>query len=76
MVELTVDNFLMFFFSNDFNTQSSKSLESLVFIDFRAAFALIECPTKASLKSALQALIRASGTTSIRDTQTMRCRAF
>jgi len=76
MVELTVDNFLTKKFFSDFNTQSPKSLESLVFIDFGADFALIECPASACLKSALQAFIRAACTQSIRATQTMRCRAF
>ncbi len=36
----------------------------LIFIDFRAAFALFECPASARFKSALQALIRASRTQS------------
>jgi hypothetical protein len=76
MVELTVDNFLTVFFFNDFNTQSPKSLENCVFIDFRRAFALIECPASARFKSALQALIRALSTQSIRRVQMMRCRAF
>jgi hypothetical protein len=76
MVELTVDNFLTKKFFSDFNTQSPKSLESLVFIYFRKGLALIECTASACLKSALQALIRASSTQSIRDTQTMHCRAF
>jgi hypothetical protein len=38
--ELTVDNFLMVFFFNDFNNQSAKSVESNVFIDFRCPHAL------------------------------------
>jgi hypothetical protein len=74
--ELAVDNFLTVFFFNDFNAQLPKSLESLVFIYFREGLALIECPASTRLKSALQALIRVSSTLSIRDTQTMRCRAF
>jgi hypothetical protein len=75
-IELSVDNFLMVFFFNDFNAQLPKSLESLVFIYFREGLALIECPESARFKSALQALIRAACTQSIRATQTMRCRAF
>ena len=45
-IELTVDNFLTVFFFNDFNNQIVKSLESIVFIDFRKAFALFQCPAK------------------------------
>ena len=71
-----VDNFLTKKFSIDFNAQSPKSLESLVFIYFRKGLALIECPESARFKSALQALIRAACTQSIRAAQTMRCRAF
>jgi len=76
MIELTVDNFLMIFFFNDFNTQSPKYLESYVFIYFREGLALIECPASAWFKSALQVLIRAFSTQSIRGTQTMCCRAL
>jgi hypothetical protein len=32
--ELAVDNFLAVFFFNDFNAQTAKCLESVVFIDF------------------------------------------
>jgi hypothetical protein len=39
-----MDNFLTVFFFSDFNAELPKNLESSVFIDFRAAFALIECP--------------------------------
>jgi len=62
MVELTVDNFLTKKFFNDFKAQMVKSLEMRLFIDFCAAFALIECPASACFKSALQALNRASST--------------
>jgi len=44
MVELTVDNFLMEKFLNDFKAQMVKSLEMRLFIDFRDVVALIECP--------------------------------
>jgi hypothetical protein len=44
MVELTVDNFFTKKFFNDFNAQGAKSLESTLFIDFRVAFALFQCP--------------------------------
>jgi hypothetical protein len=75
-IGLAVDNFLTVFFFNDFNAQLAKSWKSYVFIDFCRAFALFECPVIARVKSALQALIRASSTQSIRGTQTMRCRAL
>jgi len=76
MAELTVDNFLTKKFFNDFKAQMVKSLEMRLFIYFRCAFALIECPASGCFKSALQALIMSSSTQSIRATQTMRCRAF
>jgi hypothetical protein len=46
MVELTVDNFLMEKFLNDFKAQMVKSLEMRLFIDFRQAFALFQCSAK------------------------------
>jgi hypothetical protein len=49
-----VDNFLVVFFFNDFNDQTPKSLESNVFIDFSGDIALLECPARKRLKSALQ----------------------
>jgi hypothetical protein len=64
-IELAVDNFLTVFFFNDFKAQAAKSWKSYIFIDFRRAFALFECPASARVKSALQALISASSTTSI-----------
>ena len=64
-IGLVVDNFLTVFFFNDFKAQLAKSLESTFFIDFRRAFALIECPASARFKSALQARISASSTPSI-----------
>jgi hypothetical protein len=75
-IGLTVDNFFTEIFVNDFNAQKRKSWKSTVFIDFCRAFALFECPASARFKSALQALIRASSTQSIRARQTMRCSAF
>jgi hypothetical protein len=57
-----VDNFLTVFFFNEFKAQVAKSWKSYVFIDFCRAFALIECPASARVKSALQALIRAIST--------------
>ena len=61
-VEHSVDNFFAEKIFNDFNTRSPKSLKSSVFIDFRAAFALIECPAKQGIKSALQAFIAVPST--------------
>jgi hypothetical protein len=76
LIELAVDNFLTKKFFNDFKAQLVKSLEMRLFIDFRSPVALIECPASECFKSALQALIMASSTQSVRYTQTMRCRAF
>jgi hypothetical protein len=74
--ELAVDNFLAVFFFNDFNAQKEKSVEIKVFIDFFGDLALFECTACEHVKSALQALIRATSTQSIRAMQSMRCRAF
>jgi sorbitol-specific phosphotransferase system component IIA len=43
-IGLAVDNFFAEKIFNDFNERYTKSLESCVFIDFHAGFALIECP--------------------------------
>jgi hypothetical protein len=74
--ELTVDNFFAVFIFNDFNAQSLKSLESCVFIDFSGDFALFECPACEHVKSALQALINAVSTQSIRACKLMCCSVF
>ena len=63
-IELAVDNFLTVLFFNDFKAHLAKSLEMRLFIDFRRAFALFECPAIARVKSALQTLISASSTQS------------
>jgi hypothetical protein len=63
-IGLVVDNFLKVFFFNDFKAQQEKSWKSCVFINFRRAFALFECPASARVKSAVQALISASSSTS------------
>jgi hypothetical protein len=44
--ELVVDNFFTEKILNDFNNQIVKSLESIVFIDFRTGCALFQCPEK------------------------------
>jgi hypothetical protein len=75
-IGLVVDNFLTVFFFNDFKAQAAKSWKSYVFIDFRRAFALFECPAIARVKSALQTLISASSTQSARARQTKRYRAL
>jgi hypothetical protein len=62
MVELTVDNFLTKKIFNDFKAQMVKSLEMRLFIDFRAAFALFQCPAKQGIKSVLQAFIAVPST--------------
>ena len=41
-----MDNFFTEIFSNDFNVQTAKSLESTLFIDFRKGFALFQCPAE------------------------------
>ena len=46
MVELTVDNFFTEKFFNDFKAEMVKSLESIVFIDFRTGYALFQCTAK------------------------------
>jgi hypothetical protein len=45
-IGLSVDNFFTKKNFNDFNSRCAKSLESIVFIDFRKAFALFQCPAK------------------------------
>ena len=61
-IGLSVDNFLTVFFFNDFNSESPKSLESYVFIDFCTGFALFQCPAQKGFKKALQAFIAVSST--------------
>ena len=57
-----MDNFLTVFFFSDFNAESPKTLESSVFIDFRTAFALFQCPASLFNKKALQAFIAVAST--------------
>jgi hypothetical protein len=57
-----VDNFFTEKIFNDFNAQMMKSLESILFIDFRHDLALFQCPAGQGVKAALQALIAMSST--------------
>ena len=52
----------MVFIFSDFNAESTKTLESIVFIDFRTGYALFQCPAKCGIKKALQAFVAVSST--------------
>ncbi len=57
-----MDNFSTEKIFNDFNAQMVKSLESILFIDFRNDLALFQCPAGQDVKAALQVLIAMTST--------------